>query len=179
MGPAAPRKRSKVSSDTEDEDDEDGSKAPLPTTGAVDEKQILREMWDITCDMPFRLMSIYYDCYYEKRPGRRDYRARLQSKIHARLRLGMKTFLRQGYTIRNQKKKDLNKVYKFMKDKFPDAEFSEQSLREMLIPKLNRSKTNLRKKHQKISKKEVNESIDMLSRAAAQLHKKSVCIENR
>ena len=93
----------------------------------------------------------------------------MQSKLNARLREGIKRFLKQGYTIRSQKAKHLNQVYRYVKQKFPDADFPDRYIRTLLVPKLNRGKTNLTKKKKKLSKKEVDDSINMLSKAAVEL----------
>ena len=164
-----PSKRARLSSESESDSDHVAEKV----TAYLTEKQIVKEMWNEKHDRPFRLASVPAESYYTTKRSSVHFRGKVQRKIHGRIRAGVGRFLKPGFTIRFQSKTALRQLFDYVNSKFPDANFSDDHIRELLIPKLNRAKTNAKKKS-KASKKDVEVSMAILSNVASVLHKKVV-----
>ena len=95
-------------------------------------------MWDMSLDQ-VPVAGFARECYMA---GHKDkhYNARLWSKIHLRSRIGIKKFMKPGFTIKYQEKRRVQKFYRHMHIKFPDAEFPTRYLRTMLMDKLGKVK---------------------------------------
>jgi len=118
-----------MSGDDESEEDDEEEEEAQPS--------MFDRMWDAKDPTP---VEGFVEAAYRAGHNEKFYQAQLWSLLHRRSREGIAKYMRLGYTISKQTPRSVQKYYKFMRQKFPAAHFTDKELRKVLTTKLIKNK---------------------------------------